>query len=113
MRGISRASRMVRWCARTNAYRVVGAPDRHLAKTPLDRHMGRGGTSVRTAAKADAPPHDPGHTIGVARRGKVLPLWARADRPEASSTARWSPHRFTAAERGSQCGSIRFLRSAV
>jgi hypothetical protein len=74
---------------------------------------------VRTAKSCPRAPscrralYDTGHTIGVARRGKVLPLCARADRPEASPTARWSPHRFTAAERGSQCGSIRFLRSAV
>jgi len=60
MRGISRTPGMVRWCARTSAYRVVGAPERRLAKTPLDRHLGRRGARVRTAAKADARPHNPG-----------------------------------------------------
>jgi len=34
MRGISRTSRMVRWCARTSACRVVGAPERRLARMP-------------------------------------------------------------------------------
>ena len=57
MRGISRTSRMVRWCAHTSAYPVVGAPERRLAKTPLERHLGRRGARVRTAAKADARPH--------------------------------------------------------
>jgi len=32
MCGISQTSRMVRWWARTSAYRVVGAPERRLAR---------------------------------------------------------------------------------
>jgi len=51
---------MVRWCVHTSAYRVVGAPERRLAKTPLNRHLGRRGARVRTAAKGGATPHDPG-----------------------------------------------------
>ena|GEM_PF-2383621 len=31
-RGISQTPEMVRWCARTSAYRVVGAPERRLAR---------------------------------------------------------------------------------
>jgi len=65
MRGISQTPEMVRWCARTSAYRVVGAPERRLAKTPLDRHLGRGVTSVRTAAQADAPPTSWGTGLDV------------------------------------------------
>jgi len=51
---------MVRWCAHTSAYPVVGAPERRLSRTPLNRHLGRRGARVRTAAKEGAAPHDPG-----------------------------------------------------
>jgi len=55
MRGISQTPEMVRWCARTSAYRVVGAPERRLAKTPLDRHLGRRGEGGRAAARPRRP----------------------------------------------------------
>src|SRR5665647_3494871 len=50
MRGISQTPRMVRWCARTSAYSVVGAPQRHLGKTSLDRHLGCRGEGRRPAS---------------------------------------------------------------
>src|SRR5450759_1423462 len=54
------ATEMVRSCARTSAYRVVGAPERRLAKTPLKRHLGRRGEGGRAAGSAlQRPPHPP------------------------------------------------------
>ncbi len=52
MWGISQTSRMVRWCACTSAYGVACAPERRLAKTTLDRYLGRRGARVRTALPA-------------------------------------------------------------
>src|SRR5450756_2642077 len=51
---------MVRWCAGTSAYRVVGTPERRLSETPLsetplDRHLGRPGEGGRPAARPRRP----------------------------------------------------------
>jgi len=86
MRGISQTSRMVRWCACTSAYRVVGAPERRLAKTPLDRHLGRRGARVRTAAKEAPRRTIPATPATPSRRATSL-------RPPAVEVERTPPHR--------------------
>src|SRR5665647_678558 len=94
MRGISRTSRVVRWCAYTSAYRVVGAPERRLAKTTLDGHLAAAARGC--APRPGSPRRGPPRRGPQARLRRPWPSWsacaASVPRAAAVRERRRFPH---------------------